>query len=107
MTAATTVAAALKATPWLTATLAATTVVLAGLNKVLDSHDSWVAFGSACSSPDCSRHSAGLLRGRPGLRISPALLGSRPASASARRSRNSIWAFVLRSSSAAHLARAS
>jgi Protein of unknown function (DUF4231) len=47
MTAATTVAAALKASAWLTAILAASTVVLAGLNKVLDSHDSWVAFGSA------------------------------------------------------------
>jgi hypothetical protein len=45
--------------------------------------------------------------GRPGLRISPVRLGSRPSSASARRSRNSIWAFVLRSSSAAHLASAS
>jgi len=47
MTATTTVAAALKATAWITAVLAATTVVLTGLNKVLDSHDSWVAFGSA------------------------------------------------------------
>ena len=47
MTAATTVAAALKASAWITAILAATTVVLAGLNRVLDSHDSWVAFGSA------------------------------------------------------------
>src|SRR5882757_3629205 len=33
--------------------------------------------------------------------------GSRPASASARRSRNSIWALVLRNSSPAHRARAS
>jgi Protein of unknown function (DUF4231) len=47
MTAATTVAAALKATAWITAVLAASTVVLAGLSKGLDSHDSWVAFGSA------------------------------------------------------------
>ncbi len=47
LTAATTVAAGLKASAWITATLAATTVVLAGLNKVLDSHDSWAAFGSA------------------------------------------------------------
>jgi len=45
--------------------------------------------------------------GRPGLRIFPAWLGIRPASRSARRSRNSIWALVLRKSSAAHLARAS
>jgi hypothetical protein len=47
MTATTTVAAALKATAWITAVLAATTVVLTGLNKLLDSHDRWVAFGSA------------------------------------------------------------
>jgi hypothetical protein len=45
--------------------------------------------------------------GRPRGRIGPARPGSRPASASARRSRNSIWALVLRSSSLAHLARAS
>jgi hypothetical protein len=45
--------------------------------------------------------------GRPRGRIGPARPGSRPASASARRSRNSIWAFVLRSSSLAYLARAS
>lgn len=47
MTATTTVAAALKASAWITAVLAASTVVLAGLSKVLDSHDSWVGFGSA------------------------------------------------------------
>ncbi len=47
MTATTTVAAALKATAWITAVLAGTTVVLTGLNRVLDSHDRWVAFGSA------------------------------------------------------------
>ena len=41
--------------------------------------------------------------GRPRGRIGPARPGSRPASASARRSRNSIWAFVLRSSSLAYL----
>src|SRR5258708_10084354 len=52
--------------------------------------------------------SAGLpARGRLRGRICRACLGSRPASASARRSRNSIWALVLRSSSAAHLAKAS
>ena len=42
-----TLAAALKASAWVTAVLAASTVVLAGLYKVLDSHDSWVAFGTA------------------------------------------------------------
>ena len=46
-TAATTVAAALGAAAWLTATLAATTVVLTGLDKVLDVHDRWVGFGTA------------------------------------------------------------
>jgi hypothetical protein len=46
-------------------------------------------------------------RGRPGRRIGPALVGNRPASDSARRSRNSICAFVLRRSSDAHLASAS
>ena len=45
--ASTTVAAALKASAWVTAFLAASIVVLAGLYKVLDSHDSWVAFGIA------------------------------------------------------------
>jgi len=47
MTATTTVAAALRASAWITAILAASTVVLAGLTRLLDSHDSWVAFGSA------------------------------------------------------------
>ena len=42
-----TLAAALKATAWVTATLAAGTVILAGLYKVLDSQESWVAFGTA------------------------------------------------------------
>jgi hypothetical protein len=46
-TAATTLAAALKANAWLTATLAATTVVLTGLNKVLDSHENWIASAGA------------------------------------------------------------
>src|ERR1022692_66046 len=46
-------------------------------------------------------------RGRPRGRIGLARPGSRPASASARRSRYSIWALVLRSSSLAHLASAS
>jgi hypothetical protein len=48
-----------------------------------------------------------LAGGRPRGRIGPARPGSRPASPSARRSRNSIWALVLRSSSLAHRARAS
>jgi hypothetical protein len=46
-TATTTVAAALKASAWVTATLAASTVVLPGMYKILDQHESWVAFGGA------------------------------------------------------------
>jgi Protein of unknown function (DUF4231) len=46
-TATTTVAAALKANAWLTASLAASTVVLTGLHKVFDYHDTWVASGAA------------------------------------------------------------
>jgi hypothetical protein len=46
-TATTTVAAALKASAWVTATLAASTVVLTGFHKVLDSHNQWVAFVGA------------------------------------------------------------
>ncbi len=46
-TATTTLAAALKASAPVTATLAASTVVLTGLHKVLDLHDSWVASGAA------------------------------------------------------------
>jgi hypothetical protein len=42
-----TVAAALKASAWVTSVLAASTVVLAGLYKLLDSHDTWIAFGTA------------------------------------------------------------
>jgi hypothetical protein len=46
-TATTTVTAALKVSTAATAILAASTVVLAGLYKVLDSHENWLAFGSA------------------------------------------------------------
>jgi Protein of unknown function (DUF4231) len=46
-TATTTVTAALKVSGTATAILAASTVVLAGLYKVLDSHENWLAFGSA------------------------------------------------------------
>src|SRR5690348_15977170 len=42
MAAATTLAAALQAKAWITASLAATTVVLTGLNKVFDSHEQWI-----------------------------------------------------------------
>src|SRR5262244_3049962 len=47
------------------------------------------------------------LGGRPGRRISLTPPGSRPAWANACRSRNSIWALVLRSSSAAQRVSAS
>ena len=46
-TASTTVMAALKESATATAILAASTVVLAGIYKVLDSHENWLAFGSA------------------------------------------------------------
>src|SRR5690242_6721733 len=49
VSAATTLAAALKASVWLTAVLAAGTVVLTGLYKVLDSQENWVAFSLAWS----------------------------------------------------------
>ena len=42
-----TLAAALQASAWATASLAATTLVLTGLRKVFDWHDSWVAFAVA------------------------------------------------------------
>jgi hypothetical protein len=46
-TATTTVTAALQVSASATAILAASTVVLAGLYKVLDSHENWLAFASA------------------------------------------------------------
>jgi hypothetical protein len=46
-TATTTVTAALKVSTSATTILAASTVVLAGLYKVLDSHENWLAFASA------------------------------------------------------------
>jgi len=49
VSAATTLAAALKASAWLTAVLAAGTVILTGLYKVLDSQENWVAFSLAWS----------------------------------------------------------
>ena len=84
----------------------------------------WSAYPASCPSttsvaPSLATNTSGLgtgtrhtsvafrAGGRPGLRILPARLGSRPASSRAWRSRNSIWALVLRSSSAAQLARES
>jgi Protein of unknown function (DUF4231) len=48
-TAATTLAAALQASPWVTATLAAIALVLTGLRKVFDSRENWIAFAIAWS----------------------------------------------------------
>jgi hypothetical protein len=42
-TATTTVLAALKAAAWVTATLAASTVVLTGMNRIVDTHDRYIA----------------------------------------------------------------
>lgn len=44
MSAATTVAAALSAVAWLTATLAAGSLIVTGLRKTFDWHDNWVSF---------------------------------------------------------------
>jgi len=46
-TASTTVMAALRVSATATASVAASTVVLAGLYKVLDTHENWLAYGSA------------------------------------------------------------
>ena len=46
-TATTTVVAALKAAAWVTATLAASTVVFTGMNRVVDTHDRYVSSISA------------------------------------------------------------
>lgn len=45
--AATTLAAALQASPWVTASLAAGSLVLTGLRKVFDWHEDWLAFSQA------------------------------------------------------------
>src|SRR5579859_7400143 len=45
--AATTLAAALQARPWVTASLAATSLVLTGLRKIFDWHENWLAFAGA------------------------------------------------------------
>jgi hypothetical protein len=56
VTAATTVAAALKATAWVTASLAASAVVLTGLHKIFDWHDQWVGYGSAWAELQVAVH---------------------------------------------------
>lgn len=49
MTAATTVAAALAVTAWVTAVLAAGSLILTGLRKSFDWHETWVSFAAAWS----------------------------------------------------------
>ena len=60
-TATTTVMAALKESATATAALAASTVVLAGLYKVLDAHENWLAFGSAWAELEVAVHEYRLL----------------------------------------------
>ncbi len=60
-TASTTVMAALKVSATATAILAASTVVLAGLYKVLDAHENWLAFGSAWAELRAAVHDYRLL----------------------------------------------
>jgi hypothetical protein len=45
--AATTLAAALSAVPWITAALAATTVVLTGLRKIFDWQAGWISYANS------------------------------------------------------------
>ena len=45
--AATTLAAALQAHPWVTASLAAASLVLVGVRRVFDWHEDWLAFAAA------------------------------------------------------------
>lgn len=47
ITAATTLAAAFKASPWITAVLAATSLIVAGQMRIFNWHDSWLAMASA------------------------------------------------------------
>jgi hypothetical protein len=49
--AATTLAAALQARPWVTALLAATSLVLTGLRKVFDWYENWLAYAGLDRAP--------------------------------------------------------
>ena len=60
-TASTTVMAALKVSATATATVAASTVVLAGLYKLLDAHENWLAYGSAWADLQVAIHEYRLL----------------------------------------------
>lgn len=59
--AATTLAAALRASPWMTASLAAGSLVLAGQRKVFDWHESWVSFGGSWADLRAAIHDYRLL----------------------------------------------
>jgi uncharacterized protein DUF4231 len=60
-TASTTVMAALRVGATATASVAASTVVLAGLYKVLDTHENWLAYGSAWADLQVAIHEYRLL----------------------------------------------
>ena len=60
-TASTTVMAALRVSATATASVAASTVVLAGLYKVLDTHENWLAYGSAWADLQVVIHAYRLL----------------------------------------------
>jgi len=55
-TASTTVMAALRVSATATASVAASTVVLAGLYKVLDTHENWLAYGTAWADLQVAIH---------------------------------------------------
>lgn len=57
----TTLAAALAATPWVTAVLAAVSLVLGALRKSFDWHESWVSFASRWSELRSAVHEYRLL----------------------------------------------
>jgi hypothetical protein len=60
-TASTTVMAALSVSATATASVAASTIVLAGLYKVLDTHENWLAYGSAWADLQVAIHEYRLL----------------------------------------------
>jgi hypothetical protein len=57
----TTLAAALQANPWVTASLAAGSLVLTGLRKIFDWHEDWVSFSSAWAELGEATHNYRLL----------------------------------------------
>jgi len=61
LAAATTLAAALQANPWVTASLAAGSLVLTGLRKIFDWHEDWVSFSSAWAELGEATHNYRLL----------------------------------------------